>query len=98
MTTLNTYKDLSEALADFAKNNSSFPDDFVRIKMDTEVMETVEGENYCLDYRATDDRLTLDQDIDYPCTWDEFEIQLAEFWDLIDFWEKPVEEVPPSEG
>ena len=88
MTTLKDSQDLNNALDDFAKNNPAFPADFVAIESDFEC-ETV---LHWFEYRADDDRLTLYRDIDLPISWEDFETQIAELWDDIDFWENPVEE------
>lgn len=88
MTILKDAQDLTEALNDFAQNNPTFPAGFVEIVNDAEAR----WGTCSLEYRCeSGDRIT--QDIDYPLSWEDFEIQLAEFWDLIDFKEEGVKEV-----
>ena len=84
---LSTHEQFSEALVDFGKNNPTFPSDLVAVGTHTECR----SKELLLEYRCeSEDVLRIV--IDSPATWEDFEIQLAEFWDEIDFKEKPVDE------
>ena len=90
MITLTIYQELNDALENFAKHYPTFPVDFVAIEFDSEPRKTQSG-NYWLKYRCeSGDEIA--NSINLPISWEDFEVQIAELWDEIDFRENPVEE------